>query len=50
MAGVFRGLEREEMRNGHMTGTMSDETQHRGLYQNWKRLMAEPPLMPLAAE
>jgi phenylpropionate dioxygenase-like ring-hydroxylating dioxygenase large terminal subunit len=45
-----RGLEREEMRNGHMTGTMSDETQHRGLYQNWKRLMAESTVMPLAAE
>jgi phenylpropionate dioxygenase-like ring-hydroxylating dioxygenase large terminal subunit len=36
-----RGLEREEMRNGHMTGQMSDETQHRGMYQHWRRLMAD---------
>jgi len=34
-----RGLDREEMRNGYMTGNMSDETQHRGMYQNWKKWM-----------
>jgi nitrite reductase/ring-hydroxylating ferredoxin subunit len=46
-----RGLDREEMRNGYMTGTMSDETQHRGLYQNWKRLMmVAPSPVPVAAE
>jgi phenylpropionate dioxygenase-like ring-hydroxylating dioxygenase large terminal subunit len=45
-----RGLDREEMRHGYMTGTMSDETQHRGLYQNWKRHMIEPLAMSHAAE
>jgi benzoate/toluate 1,2-dioxygenase alpha subunit len=45
-----RGLDREEMRNGHMTGTMSDETQHRGLYQNWKRHMMQTAGVPVAAE
>jgi Ring hydroxylating alpha subunit (catalytic domain) len=45
-----RGLDREQMRHGYMTGTMSDETQHRGLYQNWKRYMMEPLAMPHAAE
>lgn len=34
-----RGLEREEMRNGYLTGGMSDETQHRGMYRHWKELM-----------
>ena len=34
-----RGLEREELRNGYMTGKMSDETQHRGMYRNWQNLM-----------
>jgi hypothetical protein len=38
------------MRHGYMTGTMSDETQHRGLYQNWKRHMIEPLAMSHAAE
>jgi phenylpropionate dioxygenase-like ring-hydroxylating dioxygenase large terminal subunit len=45
-----RGLDSEEMRHGYMTGTMSDETQHRGLYQNWKRHMIEPLAMSHAAE
>jgi phenylpropionate dioxygenase-like ring-hydroxylating dioxygenase large terminal subunit len=34
-----RGLDRESMKGGYMTGGMSDETQHRGMYQNWKRHM-----------
>jgi phenylpropionate dioxygenase-like ring-hydroxylating dioxygenase large terminal subunit len=45
-----RGLDREEMRNGYMTGAMSDETQHRGMYQNWKRLMMGPTSPAMAAE
>jgi hypothetical protein len=38
------------MKNGYMTGNMSDETQHRGMYQNWKRLMTAPSPMSTAAE
>jgi phenylpropionate dioxygenase-like ring-hydroxylating dioxygenase large terminal subunit len=45
-----RGLDREEMRNGYMTGSMSDETQHRGMYQNWKRMMTSVTSPALAAE
>jgi phenylpropionate dioxygenase-like ring-hydroxylating dioxygenase large terminal subunit len=45
-----RGLDREEMRNGHMHGGMSDETQHRGMYQNWKKLMTAVPARAVAAE
>jgi phenylpropionate dioxygenase-like ring-hydroxylating dioxygenase large terminal subunit len=45
-----RGLDREEMRNGYMTGSMSDETQHRGMYQNWKRMMTGVTSPALAAE
>jgi phenylpropionate dioxygenase-like ring-hydroxylating dioxygenase large terminal subunit len=45
-----RGLDREEMRNGYMTGSMSDETQHRGMYQNWKRMMTDVTSSTLAAE
>jgi hypothetical protein len=33
-----------------MTGAMSDETQHRGMYQNWKRLMMGPTSPAMAAE
>lgn len=44
-----RGLDREEMRNGYMTGSMSDETQHRGMYQNWKRMMTGVTSPALAA-
>jgi len=45
-----RGLEREEMRNGYMAGAMSDETQHRGMYQRWKELMTCEPAQMIAAE
>lgn len=46
-----RGLERETVRNGYTTGEMSDETQHRGMYQHWKRLMtATSSPMTQAAE
>ena len=45
-----RGLEREEMRNGYMAGAMSDETQHRGMYQRWKELMTAEPAQMIAAE
>lgn len=45
-----RGLDREEMKNGYMTGTMSDETQHRGMYENWKQMMMGPRTPALAAE
>jgi phenylpropionate dioxygenase-like ring-hydroxylating dioxygenase large terminal subunit len=45
-----RGLDREEMRNGYMTGGMSDETQHRGMYQNWKRMMTGAMSPAQAAE
>jgi phenylpropionate dioxygenase-like ring-hydroxylating dioxygenase large terminal subunit len=45
-----RGLDREEMRNGYMTGGMSDETQHRGMYQNWKRMMTGAVPSAQAAE
>jgi phenylpropionate dioxygenase-like ring-hydroxylating dioxygenase large terminal subunit len=45
-----RGLDREEMRNGYMTGGMSDETQHRGMYQNWKRMMTDAVSPAQAAE
>jgi hypothetical protein len=45
-----RGLDREVMKNGYLTGNMSDETQHRGMYQNWKRLMTAPSPMSTAAE
>jgi phenylpropionate dioxygenase-like ring-hydroxylating dioxygenase large terminal subunit len=45
-----RGLDREEMRNGYMTGGMSDETQHRGMYQNWKRMMTGAVTSAQAAE
>jgi phenylpropionate dioxygenase-like ring-hydroxylating dioxygenase large terminal subunit len=45
-----RGLDREEMRNGYMTGSMSDETQHRGMYQNWKRMMTDATSPALATE
>ena len=34
-----RGLGRESVRNGHLSGTMMDETQHRGMYRRWKELM-----------
>jgi phenylpropionate dioxygenase-like ring-hydroxylating dioxygenase large terminal subunit len=44
-----RGLDREEMRNGYLTGGMSDETQHRGMYQHWRRLMADPAPLAMAA-
>ncbi|CAN7636347.1 MULTISPECIES: aromatic ring-hydroxylating oxygenase subunit alpha [unclassified Caballeronia] len=43
-----RGLDRESMRGGYMTGGMSDETQHRGMYQNWKRLMSDVASVPRA--
>ena len=43
-----RGLDREEMRNGYMTGNMSDETQHRGMYQNWKKWMTRDASSSLA--
>jgi phenylpropionate dioxygenase-like ring-hydroxylating dioxygenase large terminal subunit len=45
-----RGLDREEMRNGYLTGGMSDETQHRGMYQNWKRMMTGAVTSAQAAE
>jgi phenylpropionate dioxygenase-like ring-hydroxylating dioxygenase large terminal subunit len=45
-----RGLEREEMRNGYMAGAMSDETQHRGMYQRWKELMTAQSAQVMAAE
>lgn len=45
-----RGLEREEMRNGYMAGAMSDETQHRGMYQRWKELMTAKFAQAVAAE
>jgi phenylpropionate dioxygenase-like ring-hydroxylating dioxygenase large terminal subunit len=45
-----RGLEREEMRNGYMAGAMSDETQHRGMYQRWKELMTAQSPQIMAAE
>ena len=45
-----RGMEREEMRGGYMHGGMSDETQHRGMYQNWKRWMSAGTGASLAAE
>jgi len=34
-----RGLETEQMKNGYLTGDITDETQHRGLYRNWLRMM-----------
>jgi nitrite reductase/ring-hydroxylating ferredoxin subunit len=43
-----RGLDREVMKNGYMTGNMSDETQHRGMYQNWKRLMTNDASSPMS--
>ncbi|MGQ9369903.1 aromatic ring-hydroxylating oxygenase subunit alpha [Azospirillum sp. ST 5-10] len=45
-----RGLEREAVRGGYVTGGMSDETQHRGMYQNWKRWMTGEAGLALAAE
>ena len=45
-----RGLEREEMRNGYLAGAMSDETQHRGMYQRWKELMTAQSAQAVAAE
>lgn len=47
-----RGLDREELRNGYMTGFMSDETQHRGMYANWLKMMLAnaPAEQPQAAE
>ncbi len=34
-----RGLEREKMHGGYLSSTMTDETQHRGMYRRWKELM-----------
>lgn len=34
-----RGLETEQMKNGYLTGNITDETQHRGMYRNWLRMM-----------
>ena len=34
-----RGMEREKIRNGYVSGTMTDETQHRGMYRRWRDLM-----------
>jgi hypothetical protein len=45
-----RGLDRESMKGGYMTGGMSDETQHRGMYQNWKRHMMAASSAMIAAE
>lgn len=46
-----RGLEREQIINGYVAGGMSDETQHRGMYQHWKELMtAVPADTAIAAE
>jgi Ring hydroxylating alpha subunit (catalytic domain) len=36
-----RGLDRETIRNGHLTAAMTDETQHRGMYRRWKELMTQ---------
>jgi phenylpropionate dioxygenase-like ring-hydroxylating dioxygenase large terminal subunit len=45
-----RGLDREGMRGGYMTSNMSDETQHRGMYQNWKRMMTAVAAAPAVDE
>jgi phenylpropionate dioxygenase-like ring-hydroxylating dioxygenase large terminal subunit len=34
-----RGLEREQVRRGYLSSDMNDETQHRGLYRRWARMM-----------
>jgi len=34
-----RGLCREKMHGKYLSSTMSDETQHRGMYRHWKQLM-----------
>jgi phenylpropionate dioxygenase-like ring-hydroxylating dioxygenase large terminal subunit len=36
-----RGLERESMRNGYLSASMTDETQHRGMYRRWNELMTQ---------
>ena len=36
---VSRGLGREKVRNGYLSGEMMDETQHRGMYRRWKEHM-----------
>jgi hypothetical protein len=36
-----RGLERESMRNGYLSASMTDETQHRGMYRRWNDLMTK---------
>lgn len=36
---MSRGLERERMINGYLSGDMMDETQHRAMYRRWKTMM-----------
>ena len=37
---VSRGIDRDSMRNGYLSGEMMDETQHRGMYRRWKDMMS----------
>lgn len=34
-----RGLHREKMHDGYLSSTMTDETQHRGMYRRWASFM-----------
>jgi phenylpropionate dioxygenase-like ring-hydroxylating dioxygenase large terminal subunit len=36
---VSRGLGREKIQNGYLSGEMMDETQQRAMYRHWKELM-----------
>ena len=36
---MSRGLGRERIRNGYLSGEMMDETQHRAMYRRWKDMM-----------
>ncbi|QAY95525.1 hypothetical protein CWB41_07070 [Methylovirgula ligni] len=36
---VSRGIDRDRMQNGYLSGEMMDETQHRAMYRRWKEMM-----------